>query len=254
MRTRFAALPRVLALVVPALLAYALAMGTMVWLIAFLADLPMFGRTIDRPVTALGWPRAVAVDLALVGVFGLQHTVMARRGFKAWWTRRVPEALERSGYLVFTCLALWLLLALWQPVGPWLWDLRGSDWGVVLFVLGGAGWAIVLVSTFLIDHFALFGLSQAWSATRRGAGASSPAPRLCQPLFYRVVRHPLYTGFLIAFWAAPAMSAGHLLFAATMTLYVLVALVYEERDLVATFGAEYEAYRARVGKLLPRWW
>lgn len=184
-----------------------------------------------------------------MGLFGLQHTLMARQGFKAAWTKLMPKPIERSGYMVFTCLALIAMFVFWQPLPMLLWDARGTVGEPILWALCALGWGIVLLSTFLINHFELFGLSQVW----RYLKAKTPAPpRLRQPLFYKLVRHPLYAGFLIAFWATPAMSAGHLIFSASMSVYILIAIEFEERDLIALFGSDYEAYRQRVGKLAPR--
>jgi methanethiol S-methyltransferase len=174
---------------------------------------------------------------------------MARQGFKRAWTRIVPEPIERSTYMVFACLALVLMFALWQPMPATLWDLRGGPAGMLLWAVFGIGWLIVLLSTFLLNHFELFGLQQVWNALRNRAAS---APQLRQPLFYKLVRHPLYSGFFIAFWATPHMTTGHLLLAVGMSIYMLIAIGYEERDLIGLFGAEYESYRGRVGKLVPR--
>lgn len=231
-----------------AVIAYLFSLLTILYLIAFVADLSVIPRSVDHPASALSPTSAVLVDLALIAVFGLQHSLMARRSFKAAWTRWMPRAIERSGYLVFSCLAFVLLFTFWQPLPALLWDVRGSPTEPLLWTAFLAGLLIALVSTFLIDHLELFGLAQVRDAWReRSAGA----PRFRQPFLYRLVRHPLYSGFLIAFWATPAMSYGHLLFSAGMTIYVLVAIRLEERDLLSLFGAEYEAYRLKVGKLIP---
>lgn len=221
---------------------------TFLYLIAFVGDLPFALRTVDRgsqsPLLA-----ALAIDLALIGLFGVQHSVMARKGFKKAWTRIVPPPLERSVYVLAASLALLVLIFLWRPIPGWVWAVetpwaRGILWG-----LFGLGWVIVLVSTFLINHFELFGLAQVWSHAR---GREIAEPRFRTPLFYSAVRHPIYAGFILAMWAIPAMSWGHLVLAAGMSVYVLIAIRYEERDLVALYGATYEAHRAKVGMLIPR--
>jgi protein-S-isoprenylcysteine O-methyltransferase Ste14 len=190
----------------------------------------------------------VVIDLALIALFGLQHSIMARQGFKRWWTRFVPKQAERSIYVLAASLALILLMALWRPIPTVLWSVGGAA-SVILLALFALGWAMVLLSTFLINHFELFGLQQAWFHAR-GRGAAVPQFRT--PLFYRIVRHPLYLGFFIAFWAIPEMSAGHLLFAAGMSAFMLIAIQFEEKDLIALFGDKYVEYRRRVGMLIPR--
>ncbi|MCQ2005533.1 methanethiol S-methyltransferase [Rhizobium sp. NRK18] len=231
------------------LVAYLFSLLTILYLIAFVAGLSVIPRSIDHPAIGLSSTHAVLVDLLLIAIFGLQHSLMARRSFKAAWTRLMPRAIERSGYLVFSCLAFLLLFTFWQPLPALLWDVRESLAEPLLWAAFLAGWLIALVSTFLIDHLELFGLAQVRDAWRE---RSTGAPRFRQPFLYRLVRHPLYSGFLVAFWATPAMSYGHLLFSTGMTAYVLVAIRLEERDLLSLFGAEYQAYRLRVGKLIPR--
>jgi methanethiol S-methyltransferase len=228
--------------------AYLVFLATFLYLVGFVADLAILPRTVDRPPVTTGVAAAVAIDLGLILLFALQHSVMARSGFKAWWTRIVPAPLERSGYVLFASLALVVLFAGWQPLPRTLWDVRGGAAEWLLWALFASGWLIVLASTFLISHFELFGLKQVWSHWR---ASPAVAPVFRQPLFYRVVRHPLYSGFFIAFWATPHMTAGHLLLAAGMSAFMLVAVEFEERDLVRLFGADYAAYRTRVGKLVP---
>ena len=227
--------------------AYAVFFATFLYLIAFTGDLPWVERTVDRG-PASGPQLAAAIDLALIALFGVQHSVMARRGFKRAWTRIVPKQAERSVYVLAASLTLIVLFAFWRPIPGTLWSATGTL-AIVLWALFGIGWALVLLSTFLINHFELFGLQQVWFHTR---GREAAAPTLRQPLVYKLVRHPLYSGFLIAFWATPHMSYGHLLLAAGMSVYVLIAIRHEERDLVAMFGREYEDYRQRVGMLAPR--
>lgn len=230
--------------------AYLIFLATFLYLIGFVAGFPMLPTSVDHPAGSMPPLMAGIVDIALVAVFGLQHSVMARSGFKAAWTRIVPQPIERSGYMIFTCLALILMFTCWQPLPALLWDVRSTPAAPVIWALFAAGWLIVLLSTFLISHFELFGLTQVWNHWR---GHSPVAPTFRQPFFYRLVRHPLYSGFLIAFYATPAMTVGHLIFASAMTIYILLAIEFEERDLIGLFGPEYERYRAKVGKLSPRW-
>jgi methanethiol S-methyltransferase len=176
--------------------------------------------------------------------------VMARRSFKRWWTRIVPQAVERSTFVLAATLALALLLWQWRPIAtPVVWSVTDPVGRAVLQAVFWGGWAVLLISTFLLNHFELFGLRQVWS---RMTGRAIPAPQFHTPLFYRHVRHPLYAGFVLAFWAAPEMSAGHLLFAAATTGYILVGIWFEERDLIAQFGDRYRLYREQVGMLIPR--
>jgi len=232
-----------------ALVAYAIFLLTLAYLIAFLGDLPGVPRTIDRPDSGLPLAAGILIDLALIALFGVQHTIMARKSFKAVWTKVMPKPIERSGYMIFTCLALLALFAFWQPLPGHLWDASGTLVSPLLWAVFVLGWLVALVSTFLINHFELFGLAQVWEQFRT---SPLPTPGLRQPFLYRFVRHPLYAGFLIAFWATPTMTYGHLLFAVAMTGYILIAIEFEERDLISHFGAQYEAYRGTVGKLMPR--
>ena len=231
-----------------ALAAYAVFFATFLYLVAFLANLPFIPYTVDAgPVSGLGV--AVAIDVVLILIFGLQHSVMARRGFKAAWTRIVPAPIERSVYVVFASGALILLFLFWHPIPGEVWRVDHPAGVALLWALFAAGWSIVLLSTFLINHFELFGLAQVWMHWR---GRAVAEPRFHQPLLYKLVRHPLYFGFFLAFWATPVMSLGHLLLAAGMSVYMLIAIQYEERDLVRLFGSDYEEYRRRVGMLTPR--
>lgn len=226
--------------------AYAIFFATFVYLVAFVGGLPDLAVSVDRgPQSAPAV--ALIFDLMLIAIFGIQHSVMARPAFKARWTMVVPPALERSVYVLAASACLLLLFAAWRPIAGDLWRVTGPG-AVVIWTLGAAGWAIVLLSTFLINHFELFGLMQAYRAWR---GRSAADPRFRTPLFYRMVRHPLYSGFLIAFWATPVMTVGHAVLAAGMSVYVLVAIRYEERDLLDLFGADYAAYQADTGMLIP---
>ena len=229
--------------------AYLVFFGTFLYLIAFVGDLPRVPRTIDRPESGLGLAGAVVVNLALIVLFGVQHSVMARQGFKKAWTRIVPEPIERSLYVLIASAVLILLFLLWQPLPGLVWSVENEAARIALWALFASGWLIVLLSTLLISHFELFGLKQVWSHAR---GTAAEPPVFRQPLFYKLVRHPVYTGFFLAFWATPRMTAGHLLFALAMSAYMLVAIRYEERDLVRLFGKDYEDYRGRVGMLTPR--
>jgi protein-S-isoprenylcysteine O-methyltransferase Ste14 len=181
-------------------------------------------------------------------LFGVQHSVMARPGFKRAWTKIVPPPIERSVYVLLASIALIVMFLFWQPIDSTVWSVENPIGYNILFGLFWVGFGIVLVSTFLINHFELFGLQQAWF---HGRDRQVKAPQLREPSLYRLVRHPMMLGFFIAFWATPEMSGGHLLLAAAMSAYILIALHYEERDLVGLFGADYENYRTRVGMLIP---
>jgi protein-S-isoprenylcysteine O-methyltransferase Ste14 len=192
---------------------------------------------------------AVIVDVILISLFGLQHSAMARPAFKRWWTRIVPPQMERSVYVLSASIMLMILFLGWRPIDTIVWNVTNPIFRDVLWLLFWAGWLTVLISTFLINHFELFGLQQAWFHVR---GRQGQPPEMREPLLYRFVRHPMMLGFFFAFWAAPEMTAGHLLLAAGLSAYILIALRYEERDLVGVFGPDYENYRGRVGMLLPR--
>jgi protein-S-isoprenylcysteine O-methyltransferase Ste14 len=205
-------------------------------------------KTIDSgALVPLG--EALAVNLALLGLFAVQHSVMARQGFKRWWTQIVPPAVERSTFVLFASAALGLLLWQWRPIAePVIWRVENPLAVQAIWTAFGLGWVILLLSSFLINHFELFGLRQVWA---RISGRPIPQAQFRTPFLYRYVRHPLYFGFVLGVWAAPVMSAGHLLFAAGATGYILVGIWFEERDLVAQFGEQYRRYRAQVGMLLP---
>ena len=230
-----------------ALVCYAAFFAAFVYLIGFVAGYPALPTHIDKGLAAPPLMAAI-IDLALIALFGVQHSVMARPGFKASWTRIVPPPIERSVYCLASAGVLGVLYAFWHPISGTVWDVVNPAARAVLWGLFALGWGIVFISTWLISHFELFGLAQVW---RHWRGSAAPEVRLTTPAFYRVVRHPLYSGFLLAFWAIPTMSYGHLLLAAAMTVYVLIAVGYEERDLVGTFGGAYEDYRKRVGMLVP---
>jgi methanethiol S-methyltransferase len=231
------------------LFAYSMFTATFLYLVLFVAGLPIVPRSIDGPVTGASTAMALVIDILLVAIFGLQHTVMARAGFKQAWTKLMPKPIERSGYLIFSCAVLALMFACWQPIPAVVWDTRGTFGEPLLWGLSALGWLICLTSTYLINHFELFGLKQVWDHWR---GHTQAAPVFRQPFLYKLVRHPLYTGFLLAFWAAPMMTVGHLVYAAAMTVYVYIAVAFEERDLQRMFGDDYRAYQQKVGKLSPR--
>jgi methanethiol S-methyltransferase len=227
------------------------------YMIGFVADadfqlgnVHVLGKTVDRGGLGDGatTATAVAIDVALLALFGVQHSVMARAGFKRWWTRIVPPSAERSTYVLASTICLIALLAGWYPITHDVWRVTGQPWCMLLSGTGLVGWAVVLLSTVLIDHFDLFGLRQVFARLRGKKPAEHP---FTTPLLYRVVRHPLYLGFLIAFWATPRMTLGHLLFAAINTGYILIAVRFEERDLIRVFGEQYRDYRRRVPMLIP---
>jgi protein-S-isoprenylcysteine O-methyltransferase Ste14 len=222
---------------------YAFFAATFIYAIGFLGNVAV-PKSIDSGTSGpLG--EALAINVALLGVFAIQHSVMARRWFKAAWTRVVPHALERSTYVLFASLALALLLWQWRPIPqPVIWSVDGPAASVLQAVFW-LGWGTLLLATFLINHFELFGLRQAF------AGAEVPAAQFRTPFLYRYVRHPIYLGFVLGMWAAPVMSAGHLLFAAGGTGYILIGIFFEERDLIAQFGDQYRRYREQVGMLVP---
>ncbi|HXC75337.1 MAG TPA: isoprenylcysteine carboxylmethyltransferase family protein, partial [Sphingomicrobium sp.] len=222
--------------------------ATFLYLIVFVGDFSFARITVDEgppgPVAA-----AAAIDIALIALFGIQHSVMARQGFKKWWTRVIPKPAERSVYVLMASAVLIVLMTLWRPIPSAIWDIANPLAANAIWGLFWIGWGMVLLSTFLINHFELFGLQQAWLNMQ---GREAEPPKFHQPLLYKWVRHPLYLGFFLAFWAAPEMTAGHLLLAVGVSIYMLIAIRYEERDLVDMFGQDYENYRRDVGMLTPR--
>ena len=226
--------------------AYAAFLATFLYAVGFVGGF-LTPTRLDGPREGPLWA-ALAIDLGLLSLFAVQHSGMARPAFKRWLTRYVPRPAERSTYVLLSSLALFLLFGLWRPIGGVVWEVEGEAARAAVSTVFAAGWLIVLVTTFLINHFDLFGLRQVWLGFREVPYTplqfTTPGP-------YRLVRHPLYVGWLLAFWAAPTMTAAHLLFALVTTAYILVAIQWEERDLVA-FHPEYAGYRRRVGMLLPR--
>ncbi len=232
------------------------AYGVLCYAIFFATFLYAFGFVggFVTPTTLDGAPmvplwQALLVDLLLLGVFAVQHSVMARPAFKRWWTRFVPQPIERATYVLASSLALIALFAHWQPLGGTVWDIAHPVGRAVMYGLFACGWGLVLVTTFLINHFDLFGLRQVWLHLR---GRDYAPLRFVTPGPYRLVRHPLYVGWLLAFWATPTMTAAHLVFALATTAYILIAIRFEERDLVDAHGREYDDYRRRVPMLIPR--
>src|SRR5438270_3393917 len=228
------------------LVSYAFFFVTFLYALCFVENL-VVPKTIDSGAP-VGVPEAMVVNLLLMSLFAIQHSVMARRQFKEWWTRFVPKSVERSTYVLFSTLALALLCWQWRPMPGVMWQVEDTDVANALVGLSLLGWLIALTSTFLINHFELFGLHQ---VANNLAGRPMPQPIFRAPLFYQFVRHPIYLGFIIAFWATPVMTAGHLLFAAVTTAYIIVGILLEERDLVGMFGDDYRRYRQRVSMLVP---
>ena len=229
------------------LVCYAIFFATFLYALGFVGNFLV-------PVTMDGEPRmgtaqALAIDLGLLGLFAIQHSLMARPFFKRWLTRLIPESAERSTYVLASSLALIALFLFWQPLGGVVWDVRDPLWQAVLYALFAFGWLLVLVATFLINHFDLFGLRQVWlqllARPYRALKFGTPGP-------YKLVRHPLYLGWLFAFWATPTMTGTHLLFAFMTTAYILVAIQLEERDLVDALGEDYVQYRRKVPMIIPR--
>jgi protein-S-isoprenylcysteine O-methyltransferase Ste14 len=228
------------------LVAYFAFFVTILYAIGFVMGL-VVPKTIDTGAVS-STTEALVVNLLLMSLFAVQHSVMARRQFKQWWTQFVPKAVERSTYVLLSSLALMLLFWQWRPMPAIVWQVDQPDAAVAIATLSLVGWVIVFTSTFLINHFELFGLHQVASNL---TGRDMPTQHFRTPLYYKFVRHPLYLGFIIAFWAAPTMSVGHLLFAAVTTAYIFVGILLEERDLVDLFGDDYRRYKQRVSMILP---
>ena len=225
---------------------YAIFFGTFLYAVGFVA-----GRVVPKGLDTgfvVPLPEALTVNLLLLTLFAVQHSVMARKQFKAWWTRFVPAPVERATFVLFSSLALLLLFWQWRPIPEVVWNVENPAIALAVTGISLLGWFIALTSTFLINHFELFGLQQVANNMRN---TSMPTPRFRTPLYYKFVRHPIYLGFIIAFWATPTMTLGHLLFAVVTTLYILVGITLEERDLIELFGDEYRRYKSRVSMLLP---
>jgi protein-S-isoprenylcysteine O-methyltransferase Ste14 len=232
-------------------LAYAIA-SYLVFFVTFLYAVGFVGgfvtpTSVDAgPAGSVG--TAVLVDLVLLGLFGLQHSIMARPGFKRRWTRIVPRPVERATFVLLASVILLVTFAFWRPIEGVVWNVQGALGRDLLWALFAVGWSIVFLGTWMIDHFDLFGLRQAWTYFR---GGEYRHPHFQTRGFYRYVRHPLMLGFIVAFWATPTMTLGHLLFAGVSTAYILVALQFEERDLLTYHGEAYEVYRRSTPSLIP---
>jgi protein-S-isoprenylcysteine O-methyltransferase Ste14 len=228
------------------------AVSYLIFFVTFLYAIGFVGnvfvpKSIDSG-TPTSFSQALLVDVILLGLFAIQHSVMARPGFKRWWTKTIPPVVERSTYVLFSSLLLALLFWQWKPISEVIWSVKNPVGGLVLQVLFWAGWTIVLISTFLINHFDLFGLRQVYlfQAGRKYTGLGFRTPGL-----YKFVRHPIMLGFIVAFWATPKMTVGHLVFTIATTAYIMIALQLEERDMVSIHGEAYEEYRRQVSMLLP---
>jgi len=230
-----------------AIAAYLAGVGALAYAILFVGNLLVPGG-LDGPARVAPL-QAAGIDLALLVFFALQHSVMARKGFKAWWTRFVPPVVERATYVLAAGACLFVLCVCWQPIEGAVWSVTGPAAATALQAVFWLGWGVLLLATFLLNHFELFGLRQPFVQLM---GANLIAPEFRTPFLYRYVRHPIYLGLVMAFWAAPRMTLGHLLFAAGGTAYILIGIWFEERDLVAQFGSRYRAYRDQVGMLFPR--
>ena len=229
------------------LVAYAAFFATFLYAIGFIGNFGVPTSLDGEPTTR--FVTALLVNLALLATFAIQHSGMARQGFKRWLTRYIPIEAERSTYVLITSVLLGAMFYCWQPMGGVIWEVSNDAARVAILTIYMAGWALVLVSTYLIDHFDLFGLRQSWDCLR---GRAYQPPQFATPGLYKMVRHPLYVGWLVVFWAAPTMTVAHLLFAAMTTAYILIAIQLEERDLVRFHGRSYASYRKQVPMLIPR--
>jgi methanethiol S-methyltransferase len=225
---------------------YAIFFGTFLYAIGFVGSF-IVPKSMDSGAEGTVI-EALIINLLLLGVFAVQHSVMARKEFKALWTKVIPEVIERSTYILLSSLALLLLFWQWRPMGGVVWDVSGTYLGTVLIAISLVGWLLVLVSTFLINHFELFGLEQVFVNLK---GKALTCGEFKTPGLYQFVRHPIYFGFTVAFWATPIMTVAHLLFAVGTLAYMIIGIALEEKDLVASFGDNYQKYQSRVSMLIP---
>ena len=230
------------------------ALGLLYGVLCYLFFLAVFLRaiwfvwTMDALPAKSSLGQAVLIDAVLLGLFAIQHSGMARQGFKRAWTKVVQQPIERSTYVLVASATLLAVVVFWQPMPQTIWSVDSQPWVLLLQALFWLGWLLLLTSTFLINHFDLFGLQQVWRYSRN---LPYEAPKFVTPGPYRLVRHPLYLGFLVAFWSAPHMTLGHLFFSVMCTGYILLAIQFEERDMVKFYGEAYRAYRSGVSMLLP---
>jgi|SRR5690554_1411138 len=227
-------------------ISYVIFLGTFLYAIGFVGNF-IVPKTIDNGFQG-GTDNAWVVNILLLSLFAVQHSVMARQGFKAWWIKIIPKPIERSTFVLLSSLVLILLFYFWRPLPGIIWNVDGAFTGTILTGLFFMGWLIVLVGTFLINHFNLFGLQQVYLNFNN---REPEKPKFVKPLFYKIVRHPLMLGFIIAFWSTPQMTTGHFLFAIATTGYILVAIQLEERDMVKFHGKEYIKYQQEVSQIIP---
>jgi methanethiol S-methyltransferase len=227
-------------------ISYLIFFGTFLYAIGFIGNF-WVPTSLDAPPSG-PFATAIAINAGLLALFAVQHSVMARKWFKDWWTRIIPKPIERSTYVLFSSLALIILFWQWRPMGGVVWSVQDPVGIAVFYALFAFGWTLVLVSTFLINHFDLFGLRQVWLYL---LGRDEKPMKFVTPGLYRLVRHPLYVGWFFAFWMTPTMTVAHLLFSAATTAYILLAIQFEERDLVREHGEAYETYRQKVPMLIP---
>ena len=232
------------------LICYAIGVAALVLLILFIADLyvPVTVDTGSSFAPQLTGVAAISWNAALIGIWGAQHTFMASPGFKAWWTRYMPARIERSTYLIFVAVMTVGLVAFWVPLPATIWDISGTLAGNILLVVYFFGWAITLFATFLINHFHLFGLQQAWQQIDH---TGSKEDTFRTPLLYKLVRHPMMTGMIVSLWAIPHLTVGRLVLAVAFTVYIAIGIHFEEKTLVADLGEDYEAYRRTTPGLIP---
>ena len=229
------------------LLSYTLFLLVFIYFIGFLSSIGV-PKGIDSAVSRVSWPWAIVIDVLLITLFAIQHSGMARKAFKHWWLRFVPAPIERATYVLFSSAVLALMIWLWQPVSITVWRIESPLAVALLTSMYWLGWALVLVATFLISHLELFGIKQALDTVLR---LKAPDTSFKTPLLYKLVRHPMYAGFLMAFWATPHMTVGRLVFAVTCTLYIVIGSRLEEKDLLELFGDPYRRYQQRIGRLIP---